>query len=459
MPHALIIDDDRGSSDLLSRLLEYRGYTATVASSVAEALDNLDPIPDVCLFDPELPGSDNIGQLDTMGEQECQFVFVTERPVDGVVRLPNGQEPTDCLTKPVTRDKLDELFNRLGAGAVTRALSIAAKPGTIIGESPEIKRLMEVMERIGPSDATVLIVGESGTGKELVASRLHALSARASGPCLALNCGAVSPNLIESELFGHERGSFTGALRQHAGYFERANGGTLFLDEVTEMPPDLQVRLLRVLETRRVSRVGSTESFPIDVRVIAATNRDPWAAVREGKLREDLLYRLQVVPIVMPPLRTRKGDVALLARHFLAQLNAAGNTAKVFSPSALQRLERYAWPGNVRELYNAVQRAYILTRGKLISHADVLADASAGALTPQGDGIQISLGESLSAVERKMILHTVRNCRTQDEAARLLGVSTKTLYNKLRLYDAQSRGAPDASGAASTGLARARTWG
>ena len=233
--------------------------------------------------------------------------------------------------------------------ALERAAPPHAAPTPLIGESPEMKRLAASLERIGRSDATVLIVGESGTGKELVASRLHAASPRAAGPYLALNCGAVTPTLIESELFGHERGSFTGASRQHAGYFERAEGGTLFLDEVTEMPLELQVRLLRVLETRTVSRVGSSELIAVDVRVIAATNRDPREAVRQGKLREDLLYRLQVVPVHVPPLRARTGDVRLLAEYFLAQLNAASGTSKVFSESAMARLESDPWPGNVRE--------------------------------------------------------------------------------------------------------------
>jgi DNA-binding NtrC family response regulator len=306
-----------------------------------------------------------------------------------------------------------------------------------------MQRLAQTIERIGSSDVTVLIIGESGTGKELVASRLHSLSARARGPYLALNCGAVTSTLIESELFGHERGSFTGASRQHAGYFERAHGGTLFLDEVTEMPLELQVRLLRVLETRCVSRVGSSDLIPVDVRVIAATNRDPHDAVRQGKLREDLLYRLQVVPLHVPPLRARAGDVRLLASYFLSQLNETGRTSKTFSESALARLESYPWPGNVRELYNMVQRAYILSEGRVITHPgvhrDVLPTASASAVAENGS-IRIQIGESLANVEQRLILQTLLHCRTKDEAARLLGVSTKTLYNKLRRYQSEERG-------------------
>jgi DNA-binding NtrC family response regulator len=310
-----------------------------------------------------------------------------------------------------------------------------------------MKHLASTIERIGRSDATVLIVGESGTGKELVASRLHAASARRAGPYLALNCGAVTPTLIESELFGHERGSFTGASRQHAGYFERAQGGTLFLDEVTEMPLELQVRLLRVLESRTVSRVGSSELITVNVRVIAATNRDPREAVRQGKLREDLLYRLQVVPLHVPPLRARSGDVRLLAEFFLAQLNAAGGTSKAFSESAMARLENDPWPGNVRELYNVVQRAYILTESRIITHPCVHHDAlpsAAPVATGELGSIQIRVGESLADVEQRLIMQTLSSCRTKDEAARILGVSTKTLYNKLRRYESEVRAAKSA---------------
>jgi DNA-binding NtrC family response regulator len=308
-----------------------------------------------------------------------------------------------------------------------------------------MKQLMHTLTRVGATDATVLIVGESGTGKELIAARLHELSHRARGRYLALNCGAVSSNLIESELFGHEKGSFTGALRQHTGYFERAHGGTLFLDEITEMPLELQVRLLRVLESRRVSRVGSSEPIPINVRVIAATNRDPRDAVRQHKLREDLLYRLQVIPIEVPPLRKRAGDVRVLAAHFLDELNRQSGASKEFAESVLARLEQYHWPGNVRELYNVIQRAYIMAEGSVISQTGPLAPDTFGA-TDAADVIRVRLGDSLASIEQRVIMHTVRNCRTQDEAARVLGVSTKTLYNKLRLYEAQERAARDAAG-------------
>ncbi len=316
-----------------------------------------------------------------------------------------------------------------------------SRPGfsRLIGNSPPMQKLFAAMARIAPTDATVLIIGESGTGKELVAQMLHELSPRAQGPYLAVNCGAVSPSLIESELFGHERGSFTGASRQHTGFFERAYGGTLFLDEVTEMPLDLQVRLLRVLETHTVSRVGSTDAIATDARVIAATNRDPYQAVKTGKLREDLLYRLQVVPLHVPPLRERKGDVAVLTVHFLTQLNEKGSMTKTFSASALERMDRYDWPGNVRELANVVQRAWILAEGRAITQPVLQRETVLGTISPAATGFHVKVGESLAEVERRLILHTVQRCRTREEAARMLKVSTKTLYNKLREYEAGAR--------------------
>jgi len=410
------------------------------ARSLAEARGSLEPCPDICFVALRLPDGDGTELLDDgLGEQTDVVLLTGDASVEsGVDAMRKGAR--DYLTKPLTSDALDRVLARFDSSAGNAPL-FDAKSTPIIGESPQMKRLMHALTRVGRSDATVLIIGESGTGKELVAARLHELSPRSRGRYLAINCGAVSPNLIESELFGHEKGSFTGASRQHAGYFERAHGGTLFLDEVTEMPLELQVRLLRVLESRRVTRVGSSESIPINVRVIAASNRDPRQAVREGKLREDLLYRLQVIPVEVPPLRMRTGDIRVLALHFLTQLNSIHGSGKTFSDAALARLESYSWPGNVRELFNAVQRAYILTVGRTITRLGLPLDAEPSVSDDLGTPLSMRFGESLADVEQRHILHTVRNCRTQDEAARLLGVSTKTLYNKLRLYESWARNA------------------
>jgi DNA-binding NtrC family response regulator len=437
MPHALIVDDDPTSRSALADLIARDGYTTSLASSLAEARELFDPVPDLVLVDLVLPDGSGMELLSepTIAQQSDIVLITGHGSVESSVNAMR-LGAVDYLTKPLDTQKLQGILTRHSpppAGQSRQGF------GRLIGNSAPMQKLFSAMARIAPTDATVLIIGESGTGKELVAQTLHELSTRANGPYLAVNCGAVSPNLIESELFGHEKGSFTGATRQHNGFFERAHGGTLFLDEVTEMPLDLQVRLLRVLETRSVSRVGSTDTINTDVRVIAATNRDPYQAVKAGKLREDLLYRLQVVPLHVPPLRERKGDIALLTSHFLAQLNEKGSTNKVFSPSALERMERYDWPGNVRELCNVVQRAWILADGRAITQPVLQRETVLGTVSPAATGFQVTVGESLAEVERRLILHTVQRCRTREEAARILKISTKTLYNKLRVYEAGAR--------------------
>ena len=437
MPHALIVDDDPTSRSALADLIARDGFTTSLASSLAEAREHFDPVPDLVLVDLVLPDGSGMELLSEapIAEQSDIVLITGHGSVESSVNAMR-LGAVDYLTKPLDSQKLQGILTR-----VSQPGHGPAKPGfgRLIGTSPPMQKLFASMARIAPTDATVLIIGESGTGKELVAQTLHELSKRAHGPYLAVNCGAVSPNLIESELFGHEKGSFTGAMRQHTGFFERANGGTLFLDEVTEMPLDLQVRLLRVLETHTVSRVGSTDTIRTDVRVIAATNRDPYRAVKAGKLREDLLYRLQVVPLHVPPLRERKGDIAVLTSYFLAQLNEKGATSKMFSPSALERMERYDWPGNVRELANVVQRAWILADGRAITQPVLQRETVLGTVSPAATGFQVTVGESLADVERRLILHTVQRCRTREEAARILKISTKTLYNKLRVYEAGAR--------------------
>jgi DNA-binding NtrC family response regulator len=254
-----------------------------------------------------------------------------------------------------------------------------------------------------------------------------------------VNCGAISPQLIESEMFGHEKGSFTGAARQHQGYFERAHGGTLLLDEITEMPLDLQVKLLRVLETRMFQRIGGTESIETDVRIVAATNRDPFEAVAQGKLREDLLYRLNVFRIDVPPLSERREDVELLAGNFLEELNAQEKASKRFTPGAIQALTAYSWPGNVRQLRNAVQRAFIMAEGNEISEDCLSFDSvapSAVAAPADGSTVSVRVGTSIAEMERKLIFATLDYCGgKREQAAELLGVSPKTLYNRLREYE------------------------
>ena len=319
--------------------------------------------------------------------------------------------------------------------AAARAASAPAlgRFGRLYGSSTVMQDVYRMIEKVAPTEATVFITGESGCGKELVARTIHERSPRARGAFVAINCGAIPQNLIEAELFGHERGAFTGANRQHRGCFERAEGGTLFLDEITEMPLEMQVRLLRVLETGRFVRVGGDGEIRTNVRVLAATNRDALDAVRDGRLREDLMYRLAVFPIVLPPLRERDGDTELLAEHFLQNLNVEGGMSKRFSRAALTTIRAYHWPGNVRELKNAVHRAFIMAE-------DLVELDLAGLACPavEGECLRVPVGTSLAEMERQAIFATLDHCRdNKRRAAEMLGVSLKTLYNRLTAYQAE----------------------
>ena len=321
--------------------------------------------------------------------------------------------------------------------------------GAMVGASPVMRKLYDAIVRVAPTDATVLVIGESGTGKELVAQTIHQLSRRAVGPLIAVNCGAIPETLIESELFGHEKGAFTGATQVRKGVFERAEGGTLLLDEISEMPPELQVKLLRVLETERFTRIGGEAEHPTQVRVVAATNCEPAEAVAAGKLREDLLYRLSVFPMRVPPLRDRGDDIALLARHFLTVVHEADGTGDgAHDIEAL--VERFcgrghAWPGNVRELKNLVWRSCIM--GDAAADVGLLsppqtAKPSGATHDDGGEVIGITVGTALAHAERQIIYATLRHLGdNKKRTAQALGISLKTLYNRLNAYEQAARAA------------------
>jgi transcriptional regulator with PAS, ATPase and Fis domain len=312
----------------------------------------------------------------------------------------------------------------------------------LIGTAPEMQRVRALIGRVAPTDSTVLICGESGCGKELVAESIHAMSARAHKPFVAINCAAIPATLIEAELFGHERGSFTGALRTREGVFERASGGTLLLDEITEMPLDLQSRLLRVLETKRMNRVGGSADLEVDVRVVASTNRSPAQAFQEGRLREDIYYRLAVVVVQLPSLRDRGEDILVLADYFLGELNLRNGTHKRLSQSLRERFLKHRWPGNVRELRNAVERAFILCDGELaLDDRDMPSLRGGEQDGSRGTAIEVSIGATLDEVERTFITATLRHFDgDKRRAAEVLGCSLKTLYNKLHAYQRDRTG-------------------
>jgi two-component system, NtrC family, response regulator HydG len=309
--------------------------------------------------------------------------------------------------------------------------------GKLLGACAEMQDLFGRVERVAPTNVGVLITGESGTGKELVAETIHSLSGRHNEPFIAVNCGAIPATLVEAELFGYERGSFTGAIRSQAGYFERAGRGTLFLDEAAEMPLEMQVKFLRALESRSVCRVGGDREIPLHARVIAATNRSLVEAVSRNHLRADLLYRLAVFHIEMPPLRQRGADVDLLARHFLQRLNEADGTRKRMSHDSLAYLHEHGWPGNVRELYNTIQRAFILSDTELDLRSATTYGPRVHGAAAADEAVTFQPGMSLCAVERVVIMETLKRCGgNKTRTAAVLGISLKTLYNRLNEYRA-----------------------
>jgi len=397
--------------------------------------------PDVLFLDLNLPDGSGLELLATQGTNGGgpETVLITGQATveTAIDALRHGV--SDYLTKPVDLARVKMILANISRaremkeeiGSLRGELRKLGRFGPLIGASPAMQKVYDLLGKVARSDATILITGETGSGKELVAQTVHQMSRRAREPFLPLNCGAVSPTLIESELFGHERGSFTGADRVHKGYFERTNRGTLFLDEITETPLELQVKLLRVLETSSVMRVGGTETLRVDVRVIAATNRSPEQAVAAGKLREDLLYRLNVFPIHLPTLWERREDIELLAEHFLALLNKDEGTSKKFTQTAIDRLRSHRWPGNVRELRNVVQRAFIL------AEEDIGIDAIPLGVPEQaaGSSLNLKVGTSVAEAERRLILATLEQFgNDKKKAAEVLQISLKTLYNRINQY-------------------------
>ncbi len=449
MAHALVVEDDRSSLAALSELIEHEGFAVEGAASLREARARLAvQVPDLLVTDLMLPDGSGLDLLKDVAGAKTQVVLVTghasvETAVDAL-----RQGAADYLTKPVDIPRLKVILANVARtlelrdeiGALRGELRKLGRFGPLVGASPAIGEVYDLIARVAPTDATVFVIGESGTGKEIVAQAVHQLSRRRKAAFVPINCGAVSPSLIESTLFGHEKGSFTGADRAHRGYFEQASGGTLFLDEVTEMPIELQVKLLRVLETGQVVRIGAERPLEVDVRVVAATNRIPAEAVAEGRLREDLWYRLNVFPITLPPLRERGDDIDVLAEHFLQELNTAQDARKRWSAAALRRLGEHSWPGNVRELKNLVHRAFILADNE-ITPASLPGDfgASGGVSAPaaahDGQALQVRVGTPVAEVEQRLIMATLEQCGgNKQRAAEVLGISLKTLYNRLAAY-------------------------
>ncbi|WKB54315.1 sigma-54-dependent transcriptional regulator [Eleftheria terrae] len=450
MGHALIVEDDADSAEMMAALIASEGFTAATATSLRDARRQLAlQEPDIVLLDLMLPdgsGMELFNEPETLANTEVVLITGHASLDTSIQALRLGA--ADYLIKPVNIKQLQGILSRVMRPSTLKAeladlkaeFERSGRFGLLWGRSAPMQRVYEQVARVSSTAVTVLITGESGTGKEVVAQTIHELSRRRKKPFLAVNCGAISPQLIESEIFGHEKGAFTGADRMHQGFFERAHGGTLFLDEITEMPLELQVKLLRVLETGTFMRVGSTQSQEADVRVIAATNRVPEQAVQQGKLREDLLYRLNVFPIHLPPLRDRTEDITLLAEHFLHEVCKREGENKRFGPQALEKMRGYRWPGNVRELRNVVQRVYVMEEGAIIGDDWLVFDTPA-VQEPRGPYLSVRVGTPLADVERSLILATLQHFGSHKEkTAAALGVSLKTLYNRLKEYSQDPAG-------------------
>lgn len=434
----LLIDDHEATRETISEVLEDAGHAVTIAENRARACAALhERAFDLVLSDLMLP--DGSG-MDILEESKRLHPTTPVVMITGHGSIENAVEATrlgayEYLTKPVDLNKLRVIVNNaLHLVTLERRVEHAGALDAIVGTSPAITQVKELIRQIAHTDVTVLIQGESGTGKELVANALQALSLRRERPFVKVNVAALSRDLVESELFGHERGAFSGAIRQRKGRFELADHGTLFLDEIGEMPKGVQVKLLRILQEQELERVGGTETLPIDIRLLSATNRDLKAMVEAGKFREDLFFRLNVVKIEVPPLRERPEDIAFLAEHFLRKFSARYNMEKTFDPDTLLRLQEYPWPGNVRELENVVESAIVRTPGTLIPPS--MLPEEIGGVSPGAHTGSIALpGQSIEEVERQYILSELDRFEgNKTRAAKSLGIGLKTLYRKLESY-------------------------
>jgi DNA-binding NtrC family response regulator len=440
----LIVDDEANARAALSEILHEDGYVTETAADGFKALGKLTEFePDVVLTDLKMPGLDGIGLMEKGREVLPGAVFVVMTAfgtigsaVDAVKR---GAE--NYLTKPLDFDALAVIVGRAmeKSRLVKENLRLRERlrernvMSHIVGDSPRMKTLLELVDQVAKSRASVLVVGESGTGKELIAEAIHRASPRAKAPLVRLNCAALAEGLLESELFGHEKGAFTGAVARREGRFKQADQGTLFLDEVSEIPAATQVKLLRFLQERAFERVGGNETLHVDVRIIAATNRDLAALIAEGRFREDLFYRLNVVSLEIPPLRERDSDVPALAMFFLSRYaEENGRRIEGFDDEALGALQAYRWPGNVRELENAIERAVVLCDEGRVAKRHLPAN-----IAPKGepDGPPRIPGSSIDDIERFAILKTLEMCGgSTSKAAAVLGISSRKIQYKLHEY-------------------------
>ena len=447
----MVVDDEVNARTALAELLRDEGYDVEMAADAFKALGKFESFaPDVVMTDLKMPGMDGIELVKRLRAEETPpavVVMTAFGAVDTAVEAMRAGA-ADYLTKPLNFDELlvvlDKVFETEQLRSETKQLRSRVRervaPNNIIGTAPPMQRVFEIIEQVAPSKATVLITGESGTGKELVADAIHQRSPRAGKPFIKLHCAALAESLLESELFGHERGSFTGATTRKDGRFSLADGGTLFLDEIGEISPSIQVKLLRFLQEREFERVGGTQTIHVDVRVIAATNRNLLEEVAKGRFREDLYYRLNVVALEMPALRERRSDIPALARFFINRFaKDNGKTIEDIAPATLELLMSYDWPGNVRELENAIERAVVMTSGTQLEakHLPMAVRPSAASAIP---GMPVIPGTTLAELERYAILETMKAAGgSTSKAADMLGISARTIQYRLHQYNEAPR--------------------
>jgi DNA-binding NtrC family response regulator len=452
----LIVDDETGSRRGLSELVANWGYETEAAADGAEGLEKVASFrPHVVLADLVMPRMDGMELLRALSGSlgHMTFVMLTAKGSIASAVEAMKQGAFDYLAKPVDTRQLQALLEKATSRSslwevlerYENVLEATGRFGRLVGKSSSMRRLYQMIKQAGLSSASVLIVGESGTGKELVARTLHEVSPRSEGPFSAINCAAIPESLLESEIFGHEKGAYTGAEGRRQGCFELADHGTLFLDEVAEMAVSTQVKLLRVLEERSFRRLGGHEEIQVDVRVLAATNRDPEASLKEGKLRQDLYYRLNVFTLELPPLRERVDDIPLLVEHFVEEFaHANGKSVSEVSEDALAALTAFHWPGNVRELRNVIERAVIICPHSVIGVEELPSTVLQPSRPPSarhgGLGeVSISVGTTVEQAEHDLIMKTLEATgQNKTRAAEILGISLKTLHNKLKRYREQS---------------------
>lgn len=444
-PRILIVDDEEIVRDFISEVLIRMGYAPLAADRGETAIEHLQRGEfDVVITDFKMPGISGLDVLSRTLElwPECRVIMITAFGTieHAVNAMKMGAH--DYITKPVSPDHLEMVISKALEYKKLRAENRILKREigekysfeNIVGKSAAMRDIFELIRRTAPSDSTVLISGESGTGKELVARAIHFNSPRKDGPFIKMNCAALPEGLIESELFGHEKGAFTGAFRSSMGRFELADGGTLLLDEISEIPGSLQAKLLRVLQEKEFERIGSGQTIKVDVRVIATSNRDLKEEVARGEFRGDLFYRLNVIPIDLPPLRMKKEDIPVICDYFLEKYcRNFGVPMKIISPAVMKIFQSYHWPGNVRELENLLERAVVISKNQELKLSDFPPEISSGvASVPSGT---VEVGMSVGEAERILIMKTLKaNAGNKTRTAEILGISTRTLRNKLHEY-------------------------